>query len=312
MENLIFSVNVVLPIFLLMCIGILLRKVKIFNDEFLEKGNNFAFKVLLPTLVFNNIYQSRISEEVNVNLIIFAVVIVLGTIGLMFLIVPRFEKDNRNIGIIIQGIYRSNFVLFGVPLSSNLFGDSNLAVVTTLVAIIIPIYNFMAVIILEWYSNNKSNYKKTVVNILKNPLIIGSVLGITASLLNSRMPVPLEKTVSEVAKTATPFSLMVLGGEIKIGNIKKNLKYIVTVSAAKLIILPAIVLAVAVAFGYRGVELGALFSMVAPSVAVSSYTMAQQYDCNSELAGQLVFMTTLFSPVTIFLFIFIMKSTGLF
>ena len=312
MENLIFSVNVVLPIFLLMCIGILMSKIKIFNGEFLERGNNFAFKVLLPTLVFNNIYQSRISEEVNVNLIIFAVVIVLGTIGLMFLIVPRFEKDNRNIGIIIQGIYRSNFVLFGVPLSSNLFGDSNLAVVTTLVAIIIPIYNFMAVIILEWYSNNKSNYKKTVVNILKNPLIIGSVLGITASLLNIRMPVPLEKTVSEVAKTATPFALMVLGGEIKIGNIKKNLKYIVAVSTAKLLILPSIVLAAAAAFGYRGVELGALFSMIAPSIAVSSYTMAQQYDCNSELAGQLVFITTLFSPITIFIFIFIMKSTGLF
>ena len=103
-----------------------------------------------------------------------------------------------------------------------------------------------------------------------------------------------------------------LGGEIKIGNIKKNLKYIVTVSAYRLLIQPAIVMAVAAAFGYRGVELGALFSMVAPSVAVSSYTMAQQYDCNSELAGQLVFITTLFSPVTIFLFIFILKFARLF
>lgn len=295
-----------------MCIGAFLHKIKIFNDEFLEKGNNFAFKALLPTLVFNNIYQSQISEEVNIKLILFAICIVLGIIGIMFLIVPKFEKDNKNISIIIQGFYRSNFVLFGVPLSSNLFGDSNLAVVTTLVAIIIPIYNFMAVIILDWYSNDKSDYKKTAVNILKNPLIIGSAMGIIASVLNIRLPVFLEETVSDVAKTATPFALMILGGDIKVGNIKNNLNYIIIVSIGKLLVLPAVVMAAAVFLGYRGVELGALFSMVSPSVAVSSYTMAQQYDCNYELAGQLVFVTTLLSPLTIFLFIFFLKTAGLF
>lgn len=312
MENLIFSINVVLPIFLLMCLGVFFRKIKIFNEEFLETGNNFAFKVLLPTLVFNNIYQSQISEEVNIKLIIFAICIVLGTIGIMFLIVPKFEKDNKNRAIIIQGLYRSNFVLFGVPLSSNIFGNSNLAVVTTLVAIIIPIYNFMAVIILDWYSNDKSDYKKIMVCVLKNPLIIGSIIGIITSVLNIKLPLFMEKTIAEVAKTATPFALMVLGGDIKIANIKNNLKCIAVVSIGKLLVLPALVIASAVSFGYKGVELGALFSMVAPSVAVSSYTMAQQYDCNYELAGQLVFVTTLLSPLTIFLFIFFLKTVGLF
>ncbi len=312
MQNLIFSINVVLPIFLLMCLGTFLRKIKIFDKEFLDKGNNFAFKTLLPTLIFNNIYKSQIADEVNIKLILFAVCIVLGTIGIMFIIVPRLVKDNSNRGVIIQGIYRSNFVLFGVPLSSNIFGESNLAVVTTLVAIIIPIYNFMAVIILDWYSNDKSDFKKTFLGIVENPLIIGSLLGIIVSLLKIKLPVFMEETISQVAKTATPFALMVLGGDIKVGNIRNNLKYIVPVSIVRLVVLPTIVMVISVALGYRGVELGALFSMVSPSVAVSSYTMAQQYDCNYELAGQLVFITTLFSPFTIFLFIFFMKTVGLF
>lgn len=312
MENLIFSINVVLPIFLLMCLGTFLRKIKIFDKEFLDKGNNFAFKVLLPTLVFNNIYISQIADEVNIKLIEFAVCIVLGTIGIMFIVVPRLVKDNSNRGVIIQGIYRSNFVLFGVPLSSNIFGESNLGVVTTLIAIIIPIYNFMAVIILDWYSNDKSDFKKIFLGIVKNPLIIGSLLGIIVSFLKIKLPVFIEEIISQVAKTATPFALMVLGGDIKVGNIRNNLKYIVPVSMVKLVILPTIVMVISVALGYRGVELGALFSMVSPSVAVSSYTMAQQYDCNYELAGQFVFITTLFSPFTIFLFIFFMKTVGLF
>lgn len=312
MENLIFSINAVLPIFLLMCLGTFLRKIKIFDKEFIEKGNYYAFHVLLPTLVFNNIYQSKVSEDINIELIIFAVCIVLISVGIMFLIVPKFVKDNKNRGIIIQGFYRSNFVLFGVPLSLNIFGESNLAVVTTLVAIIIPIYNFMAVIILEWYSNDKIDYKKTALCIIKNPLIIGSAIGIFTSVFNIKFPLFLDRTISDVAKTATPFALMMLGGDIQMANIKNNFKYIVIVSIGKLLVFPAFVIAVAVSFGYKGVELGALFSMAAPSVAVSSYTMAQQYDCNYELAGQLVFVTTLLSPLSIFMFIFFLKTVGLF
>jgi len=295
-----------------MCIGAFLRKIKLIDQIFLEKANHFAFSALLPVLLFNNIYKSNISDAVNIRLIIFAVGILLFIVGILFIIVPKIESDNRNRGIIIQGLHRSNFVLFGLPLSMNIFGAENLGPVTTLTAIIIPLYNFLAVIILDWFSKDKSDYKKTIISILKNPLIIGSVIGILFSAFNIKLPNFLEKTVSDVAAMATPLALMVLGGDIEIKNIGKNFKYISIITIGKLFVIPAFVIAAALAFGFRGVELGALFSMVAPSVSVSSYTMALQYDCNAELAGQLVFITTLFSPLTIFIFIFALKTVGLF
>lgn len=312
MENLLFSINVVLPIFLLMCLGAFFKKIELVDTPFLAKANNFAFKALLPVLLFNNIYKSEISEEVNIKLIFLAVSIVFITIGMLFILVPKFEKDNRNRGVIIQGLYRSNFVLFGVALCTNMFGESGLGVVTTLVAIIIPIYNFMAVIILDIYANDKSDIKKTIINIMKNPLIVASILGIIASSLGIKFPSFLEKTISDVAKTATPIALMVLGGDIEIKNIGKNLKYINIVILGKLFIIPAIVSFVTYLFGFRGPELSAIFSMVAPPVAISSYTMAQQYDCNYELAGQLVFVSTLLSPFSIFIFIYFFRTVGLF
>jgi len=311
-DNLIFSFNVVLPLVLLMFLGAFLRKIKIFDKDFLKKTNNFAFKVLLPVLLFNNIYNSEISEEISLHIIIFAISIVLATIGIMFIVVPKLEKDNRNRGVIIQGLYRSNFILFGMPLCSNIFGEKGMGVVTALVAIIIPLYNFLAVVILDIFTEEKLNFKKTAISIMKNPLIIGSLLGILASLLQIKLPHAIEKTVSDIAKTATPIALMALGGEIEINNIWKNIKYIVWVTAGKLFIIPAIVILASVAFGYKGVELCALFSMVAPSTSVSSYTMAQQCDCNHELAGQIVFFSTIVSPFSIFLFIFILKTVGLF
>ena len=291
MENLIFSFNVVLPIFSLMLIGTFLRKVKLLDKEFIEKANDFAFKVLLPVLLFNNIYKSHISEVFNVKLIFFAVLINIVIVGTMFIVVPKLVKENKDRSIVIQGLYRSNFVLFGVPLSRNIFGPDSLGTVTTLTAIIIPIYNFLAVFILDWYSNDKSDYKKTIVSIIKNPLIIGSFIGIAFSLLNVELPQFIEKTVSDVAATATPIALIILGGDIEIKNLGKNMQLLFSVTVGKLLIIPAIVIVTAVIFGFKGVELGALFSMVAPSVAVSSYTMALQYECNSELAGQLVFVT---------------------
>ncbi len=311
MENLLFSINVVLPIFSLMMIGYFLRQIKIFDKDFLVKANNFAFKALLPVLLFNNIYKSHISDSVNTRLILFAISIVLILVGIMFIVVPKFEKDKRNRGVIIQAIYRSNFVLFGVTLSKNIFGDANLEVVTSLTAVIIPLFNFLAVVILDWYSEVKSNLLDTAVNIVKNPLIIGSVLGIVFSIFGIRLPGFVENVVSDVAGMATPLALMVLGGEIEIKNLSKNVRHIYFAAFGRLILFPAIILIAAVLIGFRDVELGALLSMSAPSCAVSSYTMAQQYDCNYELAGQLVFVTTMICPLTIFMFIYLLKTFAL-
>ena len=312
MDNLIFSLNVVLPLVLLMFLGTFLRRIKIFDKDFLKKANNFAFKVLLPVLLFNNIYISEISEDISLKFIAFAISIVLVTIGIMFIIVPKLERDNRHRGVIIQGLYRSNFILFGVPLCYNIFGEKGIGAVTALIAIIIPIYNFLAVIILDIFTEEKQGIKKTVKSIAKNPLIIGSLLGILTYTLQIKLPYAIEKTISDIAKTASPIALMILGGEIEIDNMWKNMKQLAWVSVGKLLIIPSFVILVSVAFGYRGAELCALFSMVAPSASVSSYTMAQQYDCNHELAGQIVFFSTVASPFTIFLFIFILKTAGLF
>ena len=312
MNNFIFSLNVVLPLVILMFLGVFLRKTKIFDEDFLKKLNSFTFKVLLPIHLFNNIYTSKISEKVDLFYVLFAVILVLGTIGILFIIIPKYENDTKNRGVLIQGLYRSNFIIFGMPLCANIFGDEGLAVVTTLIAIIIPIYNFAAVIILDLFTDDGQNYKETLVSILTNPLIIGSFVGIIASVFQIKLPSALNKTIADVAKTATPMALIALGGEIEISNVWKNIKYLVFVSAGKLFIIPGITTLISIVFGYRGVELCALLCMMAPSTAVSSYTMAQQHDCNHELAGQIVFFTTIISPFSIFLFVFILKTTGLF
>lgn len=311
-ENLIFSINVVLPMFLIMCLGTFLRKINIFDEEFLKTANRFTFKVLLPALLFNNIYKSKITDTFNAKLVIFAVCTVLIVITLLVIIVPKLEKNNKNRGVLIQAMFRSNYVLFGIPLCTNIFGESSIGITSMLIAVIVPLYNFMAVIILNIYSKDKVQIKDTVLDVLKNPLIVASTLGIAASLLNIKLPTSAEKTISDVAIIATPLALMILGGEFEISNVYKNINYIFTVCLVKLIFVPGMVLPLAVLFGFRGIELGTLFSMITAPVAVSSFTMAQHCDANYELAGQIVFITTILSSLTIFMFIYILKILALF
>jgi predicted permease len=312
MDNFIFSLNVVLPLVFLMFIGSFLRRINIFDEDFLRKLNKITYCVLLPVLLFNNIYSSTLSGEIDLKFIIFFVVLALAVIGILLIVIPKYEKDNRNRGVLIQGLFRGQFVFFGIPLMANIFGNEGLVLLSTLIAITVPIYNFLAVIILDLFTDERHNYKDTIISILTNPLVIGSLLGIAASVLQIKLPSALDKTIADIAKTVTPISLMTLGGVIQICSIWKNRKKLILIAAVKLFIIPSITALVAIFFGYRGVELGAVLSMIAPPTAVASYTLAQQHDCNDELAGQIVFFTTLISPFSIFLFIFVFKTFGLF
>jgi predicted permease len=295
-----------------MFIGSFLRRINIFDEDFLRKLNKITYCVLLPVLLFNNIYSSTLSGEIDLKFIIFFVVLALAVIGILLIVIPKYEKDNRNRGVLIQGLFRGQFVFFGIPLMANIFGNEGLVLLSTLIAITVPIYNFLAVIILDLFTDERHNYKDTIISILTNPLVIGSLLGIAASVLQIKLPSALDKTIADIAKTVTPISLMTLGGVIQICSIWKNRKKLILIAAVKLFIIPSITALVAIFFGYRGVELGAVLSMIAPPTAVASYTLAQQHDCNDELAGQIVFFTTLISPFSIFLFIFVFKTFGLF
>nr|WP_280922401.1 AEC family transporter [Sedimentibacter acidaminivorans] len=173
-------------------------------------------------------------------------------------------------------------------------------------------YNFFAVIVLDIYSKDKIEIKSTIISIMKNPMIVGSLLGIVFSLLNIKLPSSLEKTIYDISKIATSLALMLLGGEFRIGKLYKNLKNVLVVCFGKLVLIPIVVFSIAILLGFRGVELGALLAMVASPVAVSSFIMAQQYNSNDELAGQIVFVSTTLSAFTIFGFILIFKSIGLF
>lgn len=311
MENLILSLNVVLPLFITMSLGYFLKYLNMFDNNTLDTMNNITFKSFLPMLLFYNIYKTDLQGVFNLKLMIFSATCVIALYLILYLIVPLIEKDNKKRGALLQGLFRSNFVIFGIPITESLFGSEKVGVAALLIAVIVTLFNILSVIALETFRGGKPNFRKISIGIIKNPLIIASCLGILTLLLKIKIPTAIEKTISDVSKIATPLSLILLGASFKFDNIKKYLKQTTIAVVGKTILTPCIILPICIMFGYRGVELSTLMIIFAAPTAISSFTMAQQMDSDSDLAGQIVVFTSAFCVVTVFMWIFILKQSHL-
>lgn len=311
MENLILSLNVVLPLFITMSLGYFLKYLNMFDNNTLDTMNNITFKSFLPMLLFYNIYKTDLQGVFNLKLMIFSATCVIALYLILYLIVPLIEKDNKKRGALLQGLFRSNFVIFGIPITESLFGSEKVGVAALLIAVIVPLFNILSVIALETFRGGKPDFRKISIGIIKNPLIIASCLGILTLLLKIKIPTVIEKTISDVSKIATPLSLILLGASFKFDNIKKYLKQTTIAVVGKTILTPCIILPICIMFGYRGVELSTLMIIFAAPTAISSFTMAQQMDSDSDLAGQIVVFTSAFCVVTVFMWIFILKQSHL-
>lgn len=311
MENLILSANVVLPLFFLMVVGYIMRRCGIFDENTLKQMNKATFRVFLPCLIFYNVYTSEISDIFDKKLVIFSVVSVVVMFLMLLAVVPCIEKDNPKRGVMIQGVFRSNFVIFGIPLSVALYGDSIVGSAAVLIAVVVPVFNFLAVISLEVFRKGKPDMIKILKGIVTNPLIISSALGLIFMFSGMKLSHVAEETVKNLSKIATPLALVVLGGSIDFSKIRGNTKQLVICVLSRLVLVPAIFLSVAAAMGFRNAELAILISVFASPTAVSSFTMAQQMGGDDELAGQIVVFNTTLCIITVFLWIFTFKQLGI-
>ena len=311
-SNFIICIKAVIPMFLMLALGYGGRLMKLTDDSLSAKMNSLCFKMLFPFLMFHNIYASRIDEVLSLRLIVFAVAAVMAVYGAATLFTLRIEKSARSRGAMIQAIYRSNFVIMGLPVASNIYGHGNVGVTAVLVAIIVPLFNVLAVVTLEIYRSSKVRPGKILLNIAKNPLIGGAFLGIAFSILGIRLPGIIESTVSDISACATPVALMILGSSFKFSGAAKVRRNLTIAGAAKLIAVPGLVLPAAALMGFRDIAFVSLVGIFAAPCAISSFTMAQEMDSDYELAGASVVFTTAFSCVTMFLWLYLFKSLGVF
>lgn len=312
MQNFLIAMNAVIPFLFYITFGYTMKIKGVVTEDFLQKLNKMVFRLFYPFMTFYNIYKADPNSLPRPQLLIFAGASILILEVILVLIVPRIVKENPRRGVIIQGIFRSNFILFGLPLVLSVYGDSASSVAAMLITVVVTIYNTTSVVILEMFNNEGNTSPKTILlNVAKNPLLQGAVLGLIFFFLQIKVPSSLLTPIAAFSDMTSPLALFILGGTLHFNAISDNLKYLVPTLSFKLLILPAIMLSLAYMCGLRDLELFLLLAIYGTPVAAASYPMAQNMGGDGELAGQLVVLSTVFATFTLFLWIFVLKTMGL-
>ena len=312
MANLYLAFKVVFPILTYMMVGFLAAKAKVWNEESATNLNKLIFISFLPILLYENIRSVDLSQGIDYRVTLYAVISILITYGLLFILIPLVEKDNSRRGVMIQGIYRSNYIIVGVPMTQTILGREDIGFTAALIGIMIPIFNILAIIAMEIYRDSHIHWGRILKNVLLNPFVIATFFGFGVLLTGFQMPEFIDTATVAMGRAATPVALAAMGGCFRFEGARNCLKQLVISVSGKLILMPAIWLSVAALLGFRGHPFISLMSLYGAPVAVSSYSIAQQMNGDCELASQIVVYTSLFSILTLFLITFITKSLGLY
>lgn len=311
-SNFLICLQAVLPLLVYLVIGLSVRRAGLITRQEVHRFNHLVFLVFFPPLMFEHLYTAKLSEAFYPHLVLYAVAFVPVLIALSVPLVYKLEKKPESRGAMIQGIYRSNFVLMGLPVAVHLFGKGGAGVTAALIMVVVPLYNVLAVVILEYYRGSRPNGVVMIRKILTNPILLGAAAAVLALLLGIRVPKPAETVIAGMSAATTPIALILLGASVEASGVWKSRRNLTFVVLMRLVVAPAIGLFTAALLGFRGAAFVSLLVMMAAPTAVSSFTMAESMESDGELAGQVVIVTTPLSVVTLFLWLFLFKSMGLF
>ena len=313
MENLIFSLNATIPIFLMMLLGMLFRKLGWMDEVFAAKMNKFVFLVPLPVLLFEQLATVDFSEVWDIKFILFCFVVTAISITISTLI-SLLWRDRSVKGEFIQATYRSSAALLGIAFIQNIYGTAGMAPLMIIGSV--PLYNIMAVVVLSVFkpgnnSFDKALVKKTLKGIATNPIIIGIVAGFVWSALKLPMPSILHKTVSSIGATATPMGLMSMGATFEMKKATSKMKPTLVAVFMKLVGFCVVFLPMAALLGFRNEEMIAILVMLGSATTVSCFVMARNMGHEGTLSSGVIMMTTLLSAFTLTMWLDVLRSFGL-
>lgn len=311
MEHLLISVNAVIPFVVYIGFGYFARRIGVVEEDFLKTLNRIVFRLFFPFLTFYSICQMEEGYKPDP---LYVAVCTLGPVAvalLMVLIVPLLVKDDPRRGVIIQAIYRSNTILFAMPMMESIYGKANISVTAVVVTFVVPVYNVLSVIVLGYYGEGRTDLRSMVKGILTNPLIDGAIAGGLLLLLHIRLPQAILTPVAAISDMTTPLALFILGGTLHFLEIGKNIKAIFGTLFVKLLLLPAAALLLGMLLHFAPFERFLFFALFATPVATATFPMSASMGGDAELAGQLVMISTVVSVFTLFMWITLISGAGM-
>jgi len=294
------ALSVTAPIFLIISLGVWLKHIKIINQEFIQSSSKLIFNVGLPVMLFTSTATRDFQHLINIT----HISLLLLTTFLVFFIsdfaARKTLATKRDKGVFVQGAFRGNLIIIGLALCANAYPEEGIAIATLPMAIIIIVYNLLSIFTLNASLQQQVfSLKKTILDIVKNPLIIGITVGLFVNLISLPIPSIIIQTNAYLAKMTLPLALIAIGGSLNFLQLRQNIRPALVASLFKVIISPVILIILLFIFPIDPVAAGVLFLLTACPTATASFIMVQAMHGNSDLAAKIIIISTLLSLFTV-------------
>lgn len=314
MENFIYSINVTMPIFLVMVIGYILKQIGMLNDNFVTVANKFNFKVTLPFMLFKDIAGVDIKAVFDIKYVLFCAIVSTICFWVVWGTAKLLVRDKTIRGAFVQSSFRGSAAVMGLAFIQNIYGSS--AMGPLMIVSAVPLYNIFSVIVLTFEANDsigidkKAKIRQAGINICKNPIILSILAGLIVGLLEIQFPTLVNKTVSNVAQMATPLALITIGAGFEGRKALAKIAPTMAASMIKLVLQPLVFLPVAAWMGFSGEKMIAILIMLASPTTPSCYIMAKSMNNDEVLTASVIVTTTLMAAFTLTGWIFLLKTLG--
>lgn len=311
MENFIYSINVTMPIFLVMVIGYILKQIGMLNDNFVTVANKFNFKVTLPFMLFKDIAGVDIKAVFDIKYVLFCAIVSTICFWVVWGTAKLLVRDKTIRGAFVQSSFRGSAAVMGLAFIQNIYGSS--AMGPLMIVSAVPLYNIFSVIVLTFEANDstgidkKAKIRQAGINICKNPIILSILAGLIVGLLGIQFPTLVNKTVSNVAQMATPLALITIGAGFEGRKALAKIAPTMAASMIKLVLQPLVFLPVAAWMGFSGEKMIAILIMLASPTTPSCYIMAKSMNNDEVLTASVIVTTTLMAAFTLTGWIFCSK-----
>ena len=313
MGALLFGINTVLPIFLLILLGIFLKKIKLINDDFIAAGTSLVYYCALPVNIFQNVAGSDFQTMTNVKFVLFIVSATLIGFAGIWLLATKLCPDKSRRGAFIHSAFRGNYVYVGLPITQSILGMDVVPCTVLVIAFVIPLYNILGVLVLTAYNqeNRRINVKKLLLDIIKNPLIIAVLVALPFSFLKVQLPGAVEEVLDYLSGIATPLALLFIGASIRYQEFLRNLWLSLKAAVLKVVVQPLIFVPLAIWLGFTAEEVVTIYVMLAVPTAMNAYIVARKMGADEDLSSGIIVATLFLSIVTVPVGVMILKGIGL-
>ena len=295
--------NLTIPMFSLIGIGYLLKRVHFMSENDGAVLSKFAFYILLPPLMFTSILSGDASKSLNINFILSYEIITISIFVLTYLLGLLFKLKTMEKAIFGLNAAYPNYGYIGVPLCILAFG-TNAAIPLALILLADTFVLLTTLIFYKLTENRKTSpqelSKEIVQRFIYNPLMMSVFVAFTFSIADIKIVTAIDRTLSIVAASATAVALIALGVSLNVSSVKNQKSVLFYITIIKLIVHPILIFIV---FQFQtGIDpIWVKTAIVCASlpVAANVFVLANYYKNFESESAAAITITTIVSSITV-------------